>query len=141
MKERKFCFVKRVLSLFLAIALIAVPILAQQVESQPYLDGQRAAEQNVGTAIWFVAGLFLSVLGFAMGYLIAPNPPASLLIGKSVEYVMAFTDAYKSKGKSMQGKWALIGCAVNAALWGVLILAVGIWAAEEVDDYYYWYQN
>jgi len=47
------------------------------------------------------------------------NPPATRILGKSPEYVAAYSDAYKKEGKHIRTSKALTGCII-----GVLVEVV-----------------
>jgi hypothetical protein len=51
------------------------------------------------------------------------------LMGKSPEYVAAYTDCYRKKGKSIKTKNALTGCLVGTGV-TVAIYAIAIAAAS-----------
>jgi len=112
----------RKLKIYLAIAMslivFATPILAQQGEiMKGRMDGEQAARSNVNGTLWLAVGCVGCVVGLAMAYIYEPNPSATLLLGKSPEYVAAYTDGYKSAAKSVQTNRAWIGCVVNGLAW------------------------
>ena len=92
------------------------------------MEGAADGEADSSGALWFFAGCVLGVWGVVIGYVVDPSPPATRLMGKSPEYVMTYTAAYKTAGKSAQGKQALIGCGVGAvvsvALYLVIVFAI-----------------
>jgi hypothetical protein len=120
-----------VIAVFMALVLVSVPLMAQTTPSDGgyaagKLDGDRDGR---GSAWWLVGGCFLSCIGILIAYLIKPSPPAANLIGKSSDYVMGYTQAYKSKAAGGNDLWAGIGCLLNGisgcvsyAIWGGLIL-------------------
>jgi hypothetical protein len=89
---------------------------------QPFVDAGRAAAEGVQDAdadingtLWFFVGC-LGIIGIAVAYFAEPSPPPARLMGKSAEYVMLYTSAYKTEGKSIQGRHAIYGCLVGTAL-------------------------
>jgi len=90
--------------------------------------GTADAEADTSGALWFFAGCGLGAIGILIAYVVEPTPPAARIMGKSPDYVMAYTSAYKSAGKSSQAKHALYGClvgtAVVVAIYLILIAAV-----------------
>jgi hypothetical protein len=90
--------------------------------------GTLDAEADTSGALWFLAGCGLGVIGILIAYVAEPTPPVARIMGKSPEYVMAYTAAYKTAGKSVQGRQALYGCivgtAVAVAIYLVLVAAV-----------------
>jgi hypothetical protein len=119
----------RLAAVLVATALVAAPLtpaLAAGDAASAVADAQVDAQANAGGALWFGAGCLFGILGVAAGYLIEPSPPAGRLVGKPSEYVMTYTTAYKSEGKSLQGKHAIYGClAGTVAYTAVYLLALG----------------
>ena len=109
-------------------------VLAQQAEmAEARVDAERDAKTDVNGTLWLGAGCLFNWVGVAAAYLTNPSsPPASRLIGKSPEYVSAYTDAYKAKGKSIQTSKAWLGLLVNVAAI-VVISALSAAAAESND--------
>ncbi len=77
-------------------------------------DGRADAERNVG-GVWFFAGC-LGIIGVLIAFLVEPTPPSMKIMGKSPQYIAMYTDCYRSAGKSAQGKKAVTGCLVIAAV-------------------------
>ena len=96
------------------------------------MDGEMQAERDISAGTWFAIGCLAGLIG----YLIAmqePNPPATALIGKEPEYVAAYTDCYRRKGKSIKTKNALTGCLVaNAATLAIYVILL---ATVDWDEY------
>jgi hypothetical protein len=122
------------------------PVLAQQSwgpppagqpaygYAPPPVDAGRAAAEAIQDAnadingtLWFFVGC-LGLIGIAVAYLAEPSPPAARLMGKSAEYVMIYSTAYKSEGKSIQGRHAIYGClvgtAIGVAIYIILVVAI-----------------
>jgi len=76
-------------------------------------QGELDAQTDVNGTLWGAIGFFFSILGIVAAYLIEPAPPAARLVGKSQEYIQVYTDCYKRKGKSVQGKKAITGFVVG----------------------------
>ena len=101
-------------------------VLAQQhsVQAEAITAAEQDANQDVNKPFWFGVGCFLTglfflqepvgyivpPLGIAGTYFYRPAPPPSRLIGKSPEYVDAYTSAYQLKRGSIQAQWASAGC-------------------------------
>jgi hypothetical protein len=101
--------------------------------SPGYYDAANATAQAITDAqadtngtLWFFVGC-LGLIGILIAYVAEPTPPPARLLGKSPEYVANYANAYKSAGKSAQGKQAIIGCAVGTAI-AVAIYAVIVFA-------------
>jgi hypothetical protein len=93
-------------------------------------EADAAADTSSGG--WFAAGCFLGVIGWAAAYVTEPSPPASRLLGKSPEYVAAYTDAYRLKAKNIRASKSLLGCVIGNGCVGVLyVVAVAAAVAAE----------
>lgn len=98
----------------------SVPGLNAQPVAEAIAQAERDAKADVNEYLWFGAGFFLGVIGVLLAYLAPPSPPAVRLIGKSPEYVAAYTDAYKSAATREKGTAAIIGCGTCAVLYIIL---------------------
>ena len=100
--------------------------LAQQpsVQAEAIIAAEQDANKDVNKPFWFGAGCFLSGLSFLANsvwlycaavwcywhlLLSAGNPPPARLIGKSSEYITAYTSAYQLKRGSIQAQWTSAG--------------------------------
>ena len=100
--------------------------IAQQnsVQAEAITAAKQDANKDVNKPCWFGVGCILTGLFFLQdpfGYIVPPSgiigtyfyrpaPPPSRLIGKSPEYVAAYTSAYQLKRGSIQAQWASAGC-------------------------------
>lgn len=123
-------------ALILALLLICIPFQAnlysqdaQEVQTA-CLDGERQAQSDINGGTWFIIGCLAGLIGYLIA-LSEPNPPATQLLGKSPDYVAAYTDCYRRKGKDIKSKKALTGCLIgtlaSAVVWTIVIVA----AADE----------
>jgi len=71
------------------------------------MQGQMMAK---GNATWVVGGFCCGIFGVGGAYLLPPSPPVQMLIGKSAEYVMGFTEGYKNESKKKNATYASLGC-------------------------------
>ena len=96
-------------------------------QHQARMDGERDAETDVSRILWIVVGFFVNLVGVLIAYVYQPSPPASRLFEKSQEYVMFYTEAYKSKSRSIQVTNTLIGLGIGFGI-GILffIFALGM---------------
>lgn len=89
-------------------------------------DAVIAAEQDVradlNKLVWICAGLFGNIIGVLVAYIYQPDPPLTRLYEKTEEYKMFYNDTYKTKLRSGQLTYALIGIAI---LVGVYVLLFG----------------
>ena len=81
-----------------------------------YFDACTDAQADIRGGTWFAVGCLLGCSGWLVAYMIEPNPPVTRLLGKTPEYIAAYSDAYKKEGKKIQTGKALTGCLVGTAL-------------------------
>jgi hypothetical protein len=101
---------------------------SQQTMSE-YLAGKLDGEKDAkGSPFWILGGLSgvlclcIGFVGIGAAYLLAPNPPTTALLGKPTEYVLGYTDGYKSKARLKNTLYATVGCTVAA----VINLVIGL---------------
>lgn len=111
---------------------VSIPLqcLAQQdsVALKAKADAEYDAEDDVNTALWISAGGVLGVAGTCLlgavavggAYVYQPVPPADRLLGKSVEYVNFYTDAYKARIRRLQLVAATKGAVGGSAVFFLL---------------------
>lgn len=129
---------RKTFSLFLALTILAIPLLAQVDQtnlSQARMQAEIDAKRNANAAVYFIAGCAGSLLGLLIAQVVTPSPPQAILIGKSPEYIAAYTDVYVKKIKSIRTKYSLYGCGASVVVYGALILILA--ASVEEDLYYY----
>lgn len=123
------------LIMLLSLSLLIIPFMTNTMQAQAQdaatacLDAERQATSDVNSTTWLAIGCLTGVIG----YLIAmqeSNPPATQLLGKSPEYVAAYTDCYRKKTKQIKTKNALTGCLVATAAY-VVYMVVLISAVED----------
>ena len=110
---------RKSISLFLSVVMLFIPLIvnAQETineEKAKAVQAEADAESDVNTAKWFGAGCLFKVFRVGAVYLLAPSLNETRILGKSPEYVRAYTKAYNDKKKS----WSMekrIGCCVIAA--------------------------
>jgi hypothetical protein len=131
---------KYVLTGVIALGFIANPVVLNAAESEEVANackqGEFDAQRDVNGTLWLAIGFFGGIFGVAAAYLIEPTPPASRLLGKSPEYIQAYTDCYTSAAKSIQTKKAITGCVVSGLVvvaWEVLWWLV--WAGSAATAY------
>jgi hypothetical protein len=131
--------VRSFVAMALAVAVLVYPtaVLAQEnpggTAAEGMVAGQMDGKANANGALWMGAGCLFGIWAVGAAYLIVPSPPATRLLGKSSEYVMTYTDAYKEGAKSEQTKNAWIGCVVGYLAGGLAYLI--IIAAAAADAY------
>ena len=131
-----------VLVLFMAVLIFSMPFvtLAQQNSGQAeaMITAEQDANKDVNKPFWVGAGCLLSGASLflptpfeyimppagAIGtYFYRPAPPPARLIGKSPEYITAYTSVYQLKRGDIQARWTSVGCLVIGAV--VVNLRVG----------------
>ncbi len=118
-----------VLALTVAVLVYPAVVLAEEgggTSAEGAVAGQMDGKANTNGILWLGAGCLFELVGLAAAYLYTPNPPAMRLLGKSPEYVAAYTDAYGDAAKSVQTNNAWIGCIASTlvgAAYYVVVLA------------------
>lgn len=130
---------EKTFSLFLALTILAIPILAQVDQtdlSQARMQAEIDAKRDANAVVYFIAGCAGSLLGLLIAQVVTASPPQTALIGKSPEYVAAYTDVYVKKVKSIRTKYSLYGCGASVVVWGAILLVI---AASTEEELYYYY--
>jgi hypothetical protein len=114
----------------LALIVLATPSLLNASEfDNARMAAERDAGSDVSMWLWLGAGCLFNLLGVGAAYVIVPSPPASRLLGKSNEYIAAYTDMYKESARGIQVKNALIGCGISSVgyvlYWVFVVLIFG----------------
>jgi len=90
------------------------------------MDAAADAERDVNKILWLGCGLITLYLGVGAAYFIVPSAKQERIVGKSFDYVWAYTKAYKSKSRSLQTRYALIGCFIT----GVAVTVFSLYKAS-----------
>jgi len=121
-------------AVIMSLLIFITPILAMQDDfTAGRIAGEQAGKSKTNGVAWMAIGCLGGLLGVIVAYIYEPSPPANLLLGKSPEYVAAFTDAYKNGAKSVQTKNAWTGCIVSTLLYVVYVVLVVAAAENSVD--------
>ena len=70
------------------------------VQQQAIFDANFDVDQQVNVRNWFLAGACCHVWGFAYAVLDTPQVPPERLLGKSPDYITAYTTEYRRKAKN-----------------------------------------
>jgi len=116
------------ISIFLVIFIIAQPVaaIAQQTDlNSDYMQGKIDGEMDAkGNAMWIIAGCGCGLLGVGAAYLMKPSPPAAAIIGKSTEYILAYTEAYQNKARNINLRYACTGYIVTMVAYIILLASL-----------------
>jgi hypothetical protein len=84
------------------------------------------AKKEINSTLWFGAGCFFGLFGLGASYVVEPNPDTYRFVGKSNDYVAAYTSCYRMEAKKIQQQQARKGCLTYAALYaGLVALTLG----------------
>ena len=96
---------------------------SESTVTQAKADAEVDAKEDVNALQWIGCGCL--IYGVPAAFLVVPSPKQERLIGKSADYVYVYTSAYKAKRRSLQTRYAMIGCATTTVIGiGVLIYAI-----------------
>lgn len=74
----------------------------QSTSADAELMAEQDAESNTKTVRWFFIGFFGGILGILIASVYESSPPHSRLLGKPPEYIILYTDRYKTKSRRTQ---------------------------------------
>ncbi|TES92058.1 MAG: hypothetical protein E3J87_06285 [Candidatus Cloacimonadota bacterium] len=94
-------------------------------------DAEADAEKDINRITWLGCGCIFTVYTLGAAYLIVPSPKQERLMGKSYDYVWAYTQAYKSRRRALQLRYALIGTGISSV---IVITALVIVVSKEGKD-------
>lgn len=118
-------FLKKFFLLCLILTLILPSQLLAQNDIDEYIakgDAKRAAKKKVSTTCWYGAGLTVVGVGIAMIWKI-PSPDPAVFMGKSPQYVKAYTEQYKKRVKDLRITYSMRGCFFTVILGGIILIA------------------
>lgn len=123
----------KIFALNLAVLMFSVPFVSpaqQGLHVEAMVAAERDAETDTSQALWIggtfvlaaAGGCLLGSVGLLGAYIYDPPVPSHRLLGKSPEYVMFYTQAYKEKAENLQVRSSFLGClggtVVAAIIWG-----------------------
>ena len=126
------------------ILVLSLPFvsLAQQntIQQQAMADAEQDVSVDVNGSLWFLGGCLGNITVLVIASVFEPHPPASRLLGKSPEYIAAYTDTYRAKATNLQASRALAGCLTGTAVVCVGYSFLIISAINEASNSsFYWY--
>lgn len=122
-----------VLVFFMAALTFSMPFITIAQEDQWQLEArvaaERDAEADTNQVLWiggtFLLGLaggcVLGSVGLLGAHLYEPTPPTSQLMGKSPEYILLYTDAYKAKSRELHLRSSVLGCIGGSVVSGCVL--------------------
>ena len=118
----KYISILMLLSLFLCSTVSAIEQNVTVIQQQAHLDAENDVIRDAKSLQWglggFLCGFF--TLGASVAY--APTVPTANLMGKSPDYIISYTDAYRSGMKRKNITAAGIGCLMNVSVIGLWLL-------------------
>lgn len=118
----------KLFSLLTVLLIFSTPLLVIAQQNSIVLEAQLAAERDAKADVnqlnWRLFGLGMAFIGggcilgpvaIASAYVHLPTPPAGRFIGKSPEYILAYTEVYESKARRLQVESAVVGCIGGSA--------------------------
>ncbi len=73
------------------------------------IDAEQDAKSDVNMILWLAVGFAMNIVGILIAYIYQQSPPVTRTFEKSHEYVVFYSEAYKSKTRSLQLKYSIIG--------------------------------
>ncbi len=122
MEERKMyrnSYSIKAISLLLIIILVSMPmVLIAQDQAETFSQGKMDGERDTrGNAVWILAGIGCGIFGVGAAYFIKPSVPAQVLVGKSSDYVLGYTEGYQNKARNKNAGYACAGWALFVAVY------------------------
>ena len=143
-----------VLVLLMVVLIFSIPFVSFAQQHSVILEAKAMAEQDaesdVNKIMWFGAGSLISggtlfvlriiddptseMCGaacllhgffFAVPFVHSPPPSPSRLLGKSPEYITAYTAAYKAETRKIQALWGIVGYISGGFVTGGIIMLEG----------------
>lgn len=107
-----------VFSVMLMTFSMSFPTFAQVtgLQRQAAQEAERHAKADAHTCLWFMTGVIGGFFGYLTAYIYHPPVPTVPLLGKSPEYVAAYTDTYRKISQKRQSRLALYGCVIGTAV-------------------------
>jgi hypothetical protein len=115
--------------LALSILLLTMPVLAQQVTDdclRAKQDGKTDGKA-AGNALWLLAGFGCGCIGLGAALIFTPSPHTERLVGKSSDYVLCYTQSFKSAARGKQAAYAAVG-------WGIWIIVYAAFILPSESD-------
>lgn len=117
----------------MAVLVFNIPFVTIAQVSSWELEARITAERDAGNdtkqVLWIGGNFILGVIGGCVlgsagllgAYLYEPPVPTARLMGKSPEYILTYSDAYRTKAQSLQVRSAFIGCLGGSVVSGCVL--------------------
>ena len=89
--------------------------VAVEARKQAEID----AERDTNATLWIAGGCLFSIFTVGYAYFLYPAAPYERRMGKSSDYVAAYSIEYTMKRHDLQVKYSLIGCGISGVLWAI----------------------
>lgn len=119
------------ITLFIIAAILIAPVhsIAQRAEIsdndeliQAKANAEADAERDANKPLWLAGGCLFSVFTVGLAYGIHPLPRTERLIGKSPDYVWAYTQVYKENRRDLQIRYSMIGCGISGVTFAIAMI-------------------
>ena len=120
----KYVSIVMMMFLFLCSPVFAVETNVTVIEQQARLDADIDVIRDARSLEWGLGGALCGFFALGASVAYAPTVPTANLMGKSPEYIIAYTDAYRSAMKRKNIMAAGVGCLVNVSVSAVLFLFI-----------------
>jgi hypothetical protein len=111
--------------LVLLLSVICGSLAAQEMPSiiqQAATDARADARRDVNCLPWFSCGLLFVYIPVIVGFFAVSGPPVERMMGKSPDYVWAYTREYRSTRRGLQVKYAGAGCLTTTTIAVVVLI-------------------
>ena len=122
----KYISILMVMSLFLCSTVSAAEPTEPDVvvTQQARLDAETHVIRDVRSLEWGLGGFLCGFFALGASVAYAPTVPTANLMGKSPDYIIAYTDTYRSAMKRKNITAAGIGCLMNVSIIALWLLVL-----------------
>ena len=120
----KYISILMVMSLFLCSTVSATESDVVVTQQQARLDAETHVIRDVRSLEWGLGGFLCGFFALGASVAYAPTVPTANLMGKSPDYIIAYTDTYRSAMKRKNITAAGIGCLMNVSIIALWLLVL-----------------
>ena len=110
------------MSLFLCSTVSAIEQNVTVIQQQARLDAEMDVARDANPYQWGLGGVLCGFFALGVSVAYAPTVPTANLMGKSPDYIISYTDTYRSEMKIKNITAAGIGCLMNVSVIGLWLL-------------------